>query len=358
LVKNLEPVSKMELTRVSSIFGLVSTYNMKIIRPSGRSKKDDSSIASEKEAVSSDGYDDRHTVAQKNHESEAEASSWKSKPKKKCGRSSDKRSKLSNNHSQSSRDNSRSEEEFEFDTSSLEAMPKEEVFEGPSKGKTRRRSELQAEKASEPLSVVIDPAKKEFNDVFARGLRLLAMREHSVKELTKKLFDKLEASSRTEGLNLVLGSKGSDSDSDCTADGSNNDCTADGSDNDCKADGSDRVDISSTIYAVIDDLLRQKYLSDERFTEVYIRSRRIRGFGPIKIKAELKNKGVSNHLIQDYLDEGSAIWFDSALFQYQKKYADVPINDYNEWTKRARFMQGRGFTMEHIHVTVPRVEFD
>ena len=200
------------------------------------------------------------------------------------------------------------EEEFDFDTSKLEAMPRYDLVEAVPEGKKRRRSELSVGAECEPLQLTADPAKKEFNEIFARGVRLLAMREHSVKEITTKLLDKSEN--------------------------------------------------SDVIHAVIDELLASKYLSDERFTESYVRARKNRGFGPVKIKSELKNKGISNNLIQDHLDEGAAIWFDNALSQYQKKYGDVPISDYNGWTKRARFMQSRGFTMEHIQVTVPRIEFD
>ena len=195
------------------------------------------------------------------------------------------------------------EESFDFDTSRLEAMPKDDPVEPMLiEGKKRRRSELQAEGQSEVLSLSLDPEKKEFNELFARGLRLLAMREHSVKEITTKLFDKSEN--------------------------------------------------ADAIHAVIDDLLERKYLSDERFTESYIRSRSNKGFGPVKIKSELKNKGVSNALIQDHLNESAAIWFDNAEAQHAKKYGGMAIEDYNAWTKRARFLQGRGFTMEQIHCVI------
>jgi len=280
----------------------------------------------------------------------------KSRSKKKRSGLSKKRSKFSND-TKSPLSNAVSEEQFEFDTSNLEAMPKDEVFEGPSIGKTRRRSELQAEKASEPLSLVIDPAQKEFNDVFARGLRLLAMREHSVKELTAKLFARFEASQKAQGSQKAYGLQMTDGSE--KPEGSNDSEDADTVNAIEVADNADVSNVSQgsdVIYAVIDDLLEKKYLSDERFTEVYIRSRCIRGFGPVKIKAELKNKGVSNNLIQDYLDPGSAIWFDSAKSEYQKKYGEVSVADYSCWTKRARFLQARGFTMEQINCTVPVVE--
>lgn len=180
-------------------------------------------------------------------------------------------------------------------------------------GKKRRRSELENTQGPSALEQLIDSDKKEFNSVLSRGMRLLAIREHSVLEIRNKLVDKF-------------------------------------------ADYED-VD-ASLVYAVVDELVKLDYVSDDRFAESYVRSRANKGFGPVKIKAELKGKGVSNGLIQDHLKEGAGSWFDKAEQQYIKKYGDGSITDYNTWTKRARFMQSRGFTMEHIHVTLPKVEFD
>jgi len=117
----------------------------------------------------------------------------------------------------------------------------------------------------------------------------------------------------------------------------------------------DKSSESDLVYAVVDELLEKKYLSDERFTESYIRARRNRGFGPVKILSELKAKGITSDILQEHLNESASVWFDNAKAQYQKKYGDEPVYDYGTWTKRARFMQSRGFTMEHIQLTLPNV---
>jgi len=154
---------------------------------------------------------------------------------------------------------------------------------------------------------LVDGTADEFNKLLAKGVYMLGMREHS----TQEMLDKLNA--RSESSDVVL--------------------------------------------AVVDELLENDYLSDERFTQSYVRSRANRGFGPIKIKAELKSKGISSRLIGDYLDGGSSQWFDVAREQYEKKYSSVNVKDYKEWTKRARFLQGRGFTMEHIQAVQPSSGF-
>ncbi|MFT5571110.1 MAG: regulatory protein [Cryomorphaceae bacterium] len=150
--------------------------------------------------------------------------------------------------------------------------------------------------------------KKEYKRLLNSAVHLLSMREHSVKEI----FDKL----------------------------------------------SRKTEFNDIVNAVLDELLSNKYVSDERFTESYIRARSNRGFGPIKIRAELTSKGINDILIAEFLDMNSPAWTVCAVAQHEKKYGVDAVSDYNAWTKRARFMQSRGFTMEHIQVALPEIEFD
>ena len=73
---------------------------------------------------------------------------------------------------------------------------------------------------------------------------------------------------------------------------------------------------------------------------------------------ELTSKGISDLLIAQFLDMNSPIWINCAIAQHDKKYGVEGVSDYNAWTKRARFMQSRGFTMEHIQVALPEIEFE
>lgn len=104
--------------------------------------------------------------------------------------------------------------------------------------------------------------------------------------------------------------------------------------------------------AQIDEILNQLQIeglqSDERFTEVYVRSRKQRGFGPLRIKAELRGKGIADEIISAYLNALSVDWVELAKTQYHKRFGDKPAGDYKERAKRARFLQGRGFSKEVI----------
>ncbi|MEN8129319.1 MAG: regulatory protein RecX [Pseudomonadota bacterium] len=104
--------------------------------------------------------------------------------------------------------------------------------------------------------------------------------------------------------------------------------------------------------AQVDGLLNQLQIeglqSDQRFTEVYVRSRMQRGFGPLRIKGELRKRGVVDDMISAYLNAQSVDWVERARTQYHKRFGDQPAGDYKERAKRARFLQGRGFSKEVI----------
>ncbi len=102
-------------------------------------------------------------------------------------------------------------------------------------------------------------------------------------------------------------------------------------------------DISQALARLAD----QGLLSDERFTKAFINQRFNRGSGPLKIRAELRQKGISDSMIETYLHERDVVWQESALAVRIRKYGDQTPSDINEKARQSRFLQSRGFTSEH-----------
>jgi len=96
------------------------------------------------------------------------------------------------------------------------------------------------------------------------------------------------------------------------------------------------------------ELTQGDWLSDERYAEAYIRMRQIKGFGPVKIKLELSERGVDDAIIEQYLYSDDHHWQALLVAQYQKKYRNTDISDYADKTKRIRFLQYRGFSLDAI----------
>ena len=91
------------------------------------------------------------------------------------------------------------------------------------------------------------------------------------------------------------------------------------------------------------------WLSDERFAEAYIRMRQIKGFGPIRISIELNERGVTEDIVERFLQAGDENWQQILEQQYLKKYKSKSIEDYNDKAKRMRFLQYRGFSLDMIY---------
>lgn len=99
---------------------------------------------------------------------------------------------------------------------------------------------------------------------------------------------------------------------------------------------------------ILDDLVAKNYLSDERYTELYVRSRQ-KKYGIQRIKQELKQKGVSADLISEQteiLDDDQQ--FKNAFELWSKKYKNQLPTDSKEFAKQARFLQSRGFSFSII----------
>ena len=63
---------------------------------------------------------------------------------------------------------------------------------------------------------------------------------------------------------------------------------------------------------VVSDYAEQNLVSDERFTEMYVRMRIRRLFGPLKIRGELRQRGIADRVIAEGMQVDQEIWLDGA----------------------------------------------
>lgn len=137
-----------------------------------------------------------------------------------------------------------------------------------------------------------DPAKPK-RSAYDKALGLLARREHSRKELKTKL--------RQGGY-----------------------------------EGEETVD-------AIDRLGEQHYQDDDRFAEVLLRSRIGQGYGPMRLRVELKSHGLADARIRELMDEAEVDWDASAAAQLRRRYGGAGTSDPAERNRRAQFLLRRGF---------------
>ncbi|MFK2890666.1 regulatory protein RecX [Dyella flagellata] len=138
-----------------------------------------------------------------------------------------------------------------------------------------------------------DPDAKSKPSAYGKALGLLARREHSRKELQQK---------------LNRGGYARDEASDA-----------------------------------LDRLGEQHYQDDERFAETLIRNRSAQGYGPMRLRAELKSHGLSDARIRSLLDAAEIDWAESAAAQLRRRYGAQGSADPAERARRAQFLLRRGF---------------
>ncbi len=95
--------------------------------------------------------------------------------------------------------------------------------------------------------------------------------------------------------------------------------------------------------AVLDELVKRGWLSDARAAEQIVNARRAR-FGTQRIAHELKQKGISDDLINATLPQLKQGELEAARVVWQKKFGAV-AQDAKEKAKQMRFLQSRGFSM-------------
>ena len=104
-------------------------------------------------------------------------------------------------------------------------------------------------------------------------------------------------------------------------------------------------------------LLKQEGLqNDERFAEQFITHRSRKGQGPLKIRQELKQKGVDDALINAFLYEGQHDWYSLVREVRQKRFGDALPGDLKNKAKQSRFLYGRGFDSDMIQYAFEKEE--
>lgn len=139
---------------------------------------------------------------------------------------------------------------------------------------------------------------------YQRALGLLVRREHSRKELTRKLRAKGVAG---EEMELAL-----------------------------------------------DTLRRQDFQSDERFAEALVRTRAGTGHGPQRIRAELATHGLARDVLAAALDACDSDWQASADSLVARRYGGKNLSDPAIRRKAVDFLLRRGFDQKTAQAALKR----
>lgn len=103
------------------------------------------------------------------------------------------------------------------------------------------------------------------------------------------------------------------------------------------------------VLLVLDRLQDEGLQSDQRFVDMWFRSQLSKGRGPRRIKQECHGKGVSE-LVQQAIDDSDTDWYALASEVAQRKFKSAV--DPQQQAKIYRFLIYRGFTSDMVRFAI------
>jgi regulatory protein len=93
-------------------------------------------------------------------------------------------------------------------------------------------------------------------------------------------------------------------------------------------------------------------LNEQRFASEYARMRAGRGYGPQRILQELRERGISEPEARDALGSLEQDWWAAAADIRQRKFGAALPSELADIAKQQRFLQYRGFSAEQARAAV------
>lgn len=94
---------------------------------------------------------------------------------------------------------------------------------------------------------------------------------------------------------------------------------------------------------VVERLIDMRYLNDEEFADARIRSRKLTGYGPERVRRDLSNKGIDKAITETQLEcvDGDE-WIQLGIDLVLRRYSGLPADNVAR-NKRFRWLVNRGY---------------
>ena len=103
---------------------------------------------------------------------------------------------------------------------------------------------------------------------------------------------------------------------------------------------------------VLGSLAARRLQSDERYAESLVNSRVSRGQGPVRIRRDLSQQGIPEAEIDAVLAAAPVDWYDLARDTRRRRFGTGVPAEWKERARQARFLQYRGFTGDQIREAI------
>ncbi|MDI9245171.1 regulatory protein RecX [Marinobacter sp. CHS3-4] len=112
---------------------------------------------------------------------------------------------------------------------------------------------------------------------------------------------------------------------------------------------------ASVIERVLDEYEENDWLSDERFADVFARQKVDLGYGPMKILAELQQRGIQRPPTW-FSEMTDRDWSENAIRLRDRRFGLTNIqDDWDEKGRQGRFLARRGFAGDQVEAALDAV---
>jgi regulatory protein len=115
---------------------------------------------------------------------------------------------------------------------------------------------------------------------------------------------------------------------------------------------------SEEAQAAIDKLSEAGWQDDARFAELLVRSRAASGHGPVHVRAELRMHGLDSDAVAAAMDGFDGDWNAIARDLVRRRFDAKATQALAGQRKAADFLLRRGFAMEQVRAALGGIDFD
>jgi regulatory protein len=108
---------------------------------------------------------------------------------------------------------------------------------------------------------------------------------------------------------------------------------------------------AEAVQATLAELRERRYLDDERYARQFVSAHALRGHGPLRIRHELTELGLSAAAAAAVVAEHGG-WAAQAQQARLRRFGPKPPQGWAEKARQARFLQYRGFSNDDIRRAV------
>jgi regulatory protein len=105
------------------------------------------------------------------------------------------------------------------------------------------------------------------------------------------------------------------------------------------------------VVPLLDQLRAEKLLDDRRYAENFVAYHAARGQGPLRVRADLRRKGLEGVVVEECLD-AFPDWLVHLRKAQQKKFGATPPSNYADRQRQSKFLAYRGFTGAQIRAAL------